>query len=106
MFLRNSRPRQVFHPVPIALGEICKLCQIDHPHGVGDRELVGQTPRIAASALAPANANPLSAVGDSAARTVRGSGEFVSALLVKSLRRPDFELLRPSVVIRRRPKRP
>ena len=106
MFLRQPRPRQVFHPVPPALAEICKLCQISSGAGVGDGELIGQARSISMSGLGARNSNSLAAVLDSAALPGRTPNELVSALFVESLRRPDFELLRPAVVIRRRPQRP
>ena len=106
MFLRNPVSSEVFHPVPIALGEICKLCEINGSAGIRDRELVGQTCRVPASAFGPANAYPLSAGRGSARRSARSTHKSAAALFVKRLRRPDFELLRPAVVIRRRPQRP
>ncbi len=46
MFLANSLPGEIFHPVPIALGEIRKLCQSKVLQGVGDFELIGEACRI------------------------------------------------------------
>ena len=105
MFPRNSLPRQIFHPVPIALGEICKLCQIDGSARVRDRELVGQTCRIPLTGFTPRNSNPFATSRSTAPGSIGAIAELITTGSSHRLRSPDFELLRPSVVIRRRPKR-
>ena len=106
MFPRNSLPRQIFHPVPIALGEICKLCQIDGSAGIRDSELVGQTCRIPVPGFAPTDTQALTAVTPVPTFAVRALEVLEVPVAVPAIRPPAFELLSPSVVIRRRPQRP
>ena len=105
MFLRNSSARQVFHPVPIALGEICKLCEIDGSAGIGHPEPIGQSCRIPSLQGTPPNAKRLTADSTTSPPEVGKMAKSIAVLLVSGLNRPDFELLRPAVVIRRRPYR-
>lgn len=103
---RNTFPRQVFHPVPIALGEICKLCEIDGSAGVGDLDLIGQSCRVALSGLAPTDTQRRGSSGSAS------SGQMSRVVVLDSLndvrlpRAPLWEVIKPSVVIRRRPQRP
>ena len=103
---RNSFARQVFHPVPIALGEICKLCQIDGSAGVGDLDLIGESCRVALGGLAPTDTQGSGSPGSSS------SGQVACVVVLDSLdhvrlpRAPLWEVIKPSVVIRRRPQRP
>ena len=105
MFLRNPSPRQVFHPIPIALGEICKLCEIDGSAGIGHRELIGQSCRIPSLRGIPSNANALASDRVTSAGPTRPTAKCVAVLIQSRLNPPDFELLSPAVVIRRRPQR-
>ncbi len=105
MFLRNPSTRSIFHPVPIDLGEIRKLCEIDHSDSGRDRELIGQTCRVPLSRLAPANPDPRASTGLPSGDEIWGVSKRPTVLDVGDLRPPLFELLRPSVVIRRRPQR-
>ena len=105
MFLANSLPGEIFHPVPIALGEIRKLCQIDGSAGVADRELVRETRRHPLLRRATADTQTLS-TACSASSLARGHVTPVAQCCrLDRLRPPKFEFLRPAVVIRRRPQR-
>ncbi len=105
MFSAQTLPGEIFHPVPIALGEMRKLCDINSSHGIRNRELIGQSCRRAVSRRASTDTQTLPTVGDTSAFTPRVMNELHSLKAGCDARRPDFELLRPSVVIRRRPKR-
>lgn len=106
MFLANSLSGEAFHPIPIALGEVSKLCEIEHSHRIRDGELVGETGRVTACRRAARNPDPLTTttvvLGVPGGQLKTG----VSTLLKTAIRYPAFEVLRPSVVIRRRPHRP
>ena len=103
---RKTFARQVFHPVPVALGEICKLCEIDGSAGVGDLESVSESCRMAMAGFAPTDTPGLaSSVGSSAGKLARVI-ELPPVFDVRHPRAPKFEVLKPSVVIRRRPQRP
>ena len=95
---------ECFHPVPIDLGEVRKLCQIDGSARIRRFELIGQTCRISAPRLTSRYPKPCPAFGVTAPSAVGHLVQGVSAVVSRELRPPKFELLRPSVVIRRRPK--
>jgi hypothetical protein len=94
------------HPIPIALGEVSKLCQIDGSAGVGDSESVGETGRISVVGFAATNSEPFPTTTVVSGIAVRELVHEVPTLLKTPIRYPAFEFLRPSVVIRRRPQRP
>ena len=92
------------HPVPIALSEVADLAEIEQATGTRDLELIGLRSGISSRGLCSTNPVPLP--GFTEHLTPAGThAELVPAFLVKRLRRPNFELLSPSVVIRRRPQR-
>ena len=92
------------HPVPIAFGEVSDLAEIEQATGTRDLELVGLPRGITSGGLR--STNPVSPPGFAEHLPPRGMhAKRVPAFLVQDLRRPAFELLRPSVVIRRRPQR-
>ena len=92
------------HPVPIAFGEVSDLAEIEQATGTRDLELVGLPSRVSGGGLCPTN--PVLSTGFAEHLPPHGSHrKLVPALLVDDLRPPDFELLAPSVVIRRRPQR-
>jgi hypothetical protein len=103
---RKTFARQVFHPVPIALGEICKLCQIDGSAGIGDLEPVSESCRVAMAGLRTTDTPALASPGCTSA----GKSSCVVVLDpvfdVRLPRAPKWEVIKPSVVIRRRPQRP
>ena len=93
------------HPVPFDLGEVRKLGVIDEPTRVGHRELIGQACRIALSNGASTD-TPMLPTESSTPRRIGGAVHKGLPICVEnSIRPPNFELLRPSVVIRRRPQR-
>jgi hypothetical protein len=106
VLFRKADPPQVFHPVPIALSEICKLCEIDQSAGVGDLELVGQTCRVPLGRFASTDTQGLTSPGRSPSREMGCVIQRDTVLVASRLRKPLFEVLKPSVVIRRRPQRP
>ena len=92
------------HPVPIAFREVSDLAEIEEATGTRNLEGVGHSMGI--PMLGSDSANPVSPPRFTEHLAPTGIGEkAVSAFLEKHLRRPDFELLSPSVVIRRRPQR-
>jgi len=92
------------HPVPIAFGEVRDLAEIEQATGTRNLELIGLASGMSSGALS--STNPVSTPDFAEHLTPTGlHGKRMPALLVKGLRRPAFELLSPSVVIRRRPQR-
>lgn len=106
MFLAKSLPGEAFHPLPIALAEVSKLCEIEHSHRVRDRELVGEPGRVSVSGLAATDPEPSPTTTVVLGVPTRPLKKGVPTLLITPIRYPAFEILRPSVVIRRRPQRP
>ena len=95
----------VFHPLPIDFGEVSKLSQIEQTNVGGHFECVRET--SGESRLGRRSANP-----EPAARRALGvppsagvKSELPRSLYELGLKAPLFEILRPAVVIRRRPKR-
>jgi len=92
------------HPVPIALGEVSDLAEIEQATGTRNLELIGLPSGMSPGALS--STNPVSPPGFAEHLPPTGLHEKrIPAFLVNDLRRPAFELLSPSVVIRRRPQR-
>ena len=96
---------QGFHPLPIDVGEVSKLCQIEQTNVAGHFECVRETRRETLFLGRPANTNSAAraALGVTPAAGVQS--ELPRSLYELGLKRPLFELLRPAVVIRRRPER-
>lgn len=92
------------HPVPIALREVRDLAEIEQTTGTRNLELIGFALGRAGTGISPANPVSLPRFTEHFPPTGLHK-KPVPAFLAKDLRRPDFELLRPSVVIRRRPQR-
>ena len=96
---------QPFHPLPIAIGEVRKFRQVTFATPRAYPKSVGKTRRIAHPRLRSANAM---AVPACPLQTPASTGVAdVNPLVCRydRLRLPDFEVLSPAVVIRRRPKR-
>ena len=92
------------HPVPIAFREVSDLAEIEEATGTRNLESVGHSMGI--PMLGRDSANPVSPPRFTEHFAATGMhAKAVPAFLKKHLRRPDFELLSPSVVIRRRPQR-
>ena len=92
--------------MPIALGEVRKLCQIDQSDRVGNSEPVGETGRIPVKGVAATNSEPSPTTTVVLGVPRRALEEGHSVLLKTAIRYPAFERLSPGVVIRRRPQRP
>ena len=92
-------------PVPVLLREISQLADIEHRRVPRQAELVGKARRV--PNLRRAFANHVHPAPRPAALRGPGADKAGHSTLpvVVLLRRPDFELLSPSVVIRRRPVR-
>ena len=103
--LADSLPPGAFHPVPIALGEVGKLCEMEQSCVPADLELIGQTGRVAVTGGTPADAVLPSPLTEHLSLAARVHHKGVVPFRSNGLRRPLWELLRPSVVIRRRPQR-
>ena len=91
--------------MPVLLSEIRKLCEISDRARVADLELIGHSPWIAVSVRRSANPVPTAPFAEHLTLTARVHDVREPFRLHDRLRRPDFEFLRPSVVIRRRPQR-
>ena len=94
-----------FHPLPIDVGEVSKLSQIEKTRIGSHFEPVRETRWKSTGERAPANPNviPRAALGMAPSPGV--NAELPPSLFELGLKAPLFELLRPSVVVRRRPKR-
>ena len=95
----------VLEPVPIAFGEVRKLSEIEQTRVGSHFECVRETRGVSIPRRRAADPEPFAA-GTLRVTTATGIQE-VSPLSLRrlNLTRPDWELLSPSVVIRRRPKR-
>ena len=102
---RNSSPSWTRHPVPPLVGEICKLCQIEHGAAGTDLELIALAGRMPSPARMARNAELSSALAVHPPTASWLAHQGVTTRGSNRLRAPLFELLRPSVVIRRRPQR-
>ena len=95
----------VLKPVPIAFGEVRKLCQIEQTRVGSHFECVRETRGISIEGMGPADPQPFAA-GTLRVTSAAGiSEESPLSLKRVNLAHPDWEVLSPSVVIRRRPKR-
>ena len=92
------------HPVPIALGEVSDLAEIEQATGTRNLEGIGFPSRV--SSGGSCSADSVSSPRLTEHLPPHGSHtKLVPTFLSNDLRRPAFELLSPSVVIRRRPQR-
>ena len=103
-FTGNALPAWGTHPIPVALSEICNLAHIEQATGTRELEGVGLTSGISSRGLCPTNPVPLPGFAKHLP-SARHPKKVPLAFCEQRLRRPDFELLSPSVVIRRRPQR-
>ena len=94
-----------FHPVPVALREVSYLAHVEETTGTRDLEFVSEPSRVAITARTstdPAGDTGFAEHFTSSARVITPAVDTVTSECAK---RPRWELLRPSVVIRRRPQR-
>ena len=95
----------ISHPLPIDIGEVSKLCEIEQTNVGGHFECVRETrgkPRLNWTSTNP---DP-SSTGTLRVTTAAGIEEKAPTSLKKlNLSYPSWEVLSPSVVIRRRPVR-
>ena len=101
----NSAASWAFHPLPIDVGEVRKLSEIEQTRVLGHFEPVRETRRKSTGDRASTNPNVISGAALRVTSSPRISPKNPASLFELGLNRPLFELLRPSVVIRRRPKR-
>ena len=95
----------VLKPVPIAFGEVRKLCQIEQTRVGSHFECVRETRGISIHGMGPADPEPFAA-GTLRVTSAAGITEESPLSLKRvNLTHPDWEVLSPSVVIRRRPDR-
>ena len=97
--------RRVFEPVPIAFGEVSKLSEIEQPRIGTHFECVRKTRWGSTSGFRPANPESLPATALGVTSSPRIYPKNPVSLFELGLKAPLFELLSPSVVIRRRPQR-
>lgn len=101
----NTLVRGVLHPVPLALSEVRKLCQIEQTRVGAHFECVRCPTREPILRNHPADPEP-SASGTLRVTTAAGIQEDSPPTLRRlDLAYPLWERLSPTVVIRRRPKR-
>ena len=94
-----------FHPIPVDFGEVRKLSEIEQTRVATHFECVRKAPCVPAFVRRPGNSDASSA---HALRVTPSPGihqELVTARVLDLLTYPDWELLSPAVVVRRRPKR-
>ena len=94
------------HPVPFALAEVRKLCVINETTSVSHLESVSSAGVHVSDRRLSANQTRGSALGRTPGLPMRPSVGWVRPTAATDIRRPDFEFIKPSVVIRRRPQRP
>ena len=94
------------HPVPFALTEVRKLCVIHEPAGVGHLESVPSAGVHVSDRRLSADQARVAALGRTSGLPMRPGVGWVLPTAATDVRRPDFEFIKPSVVIRRRPQRP
>ena len=103
--LADPLPPGAFHPVPVALSEVGKLCEMEQSCTPADLELIGQTGFMPGLRGIPRNPVLPPALAIHATPAPRLPHQRVPTRCSNRLRAPRFELLRPSVVVRRRPQR-
>ena len=102
---RNPAVGDIGHPVPIDLGEVSKLCELEQTRVGTHFECVRKPPRLAYPRLAPTDEKPFP-TGVLRVTSTTGALEVSPPTLRKTLLAyPLWERLSPTVVIRRRPKR-
>ena len=94
-----------FHPVPVALGEVSYLAQVEQATVTRDLEGVGLSSGVARCRRMAADPMPASGLAEHLAPAARVITPGVLSVSAESPKRPRWELLRPAVVIRRRPQR-
>ena len=94
-----------FHPVPVALREVSYLAHIEEATGTRDLESVSEPCRVSITARTPTDPAANTGFAEHFTLPARVHGEAVTTFSRNSPQRPRWELLRPSVVIRRRPQR-
>ena len=102
---RNPLPRWCTHPVPIHIRETCKLSHIEHGAAPTDFELIAKSRRMPTTRWIPTDPMPTSAFAIHLSSTARVRAKLIPVRGSNDLRSPDFEVLIPTVVIRRRPQR-
>ena len=101
----NSSISHVGHPVPIDLGEVSKLSELEQTRVGTHFECVRKTPRKSLPRCTPTDVEP-AATGVLRVTSTTGALEESPPTLRKTLLAyPLWERLSPTVVIRRRPKR-
>ena len=95
----------VLHPLPVALGEMRKLCEVEQSCVGADFESICETRRIPIPGSGSTNPHPPSSGALGMPSSTGGIEERVPIAYSQRLTYPLWELLSPSVVIRRRPKR-
>lgn len=102
---RDPFPGPGTHPVPIALGEVSKLSEIEQTRVGSHFECVRETRWEPRHFMGPADPDP---IAGTALRVTLSPGVLEhgpTGLRVKEIAYPNWEFLGPAVVIRRRPKR-
>lgn len=105
MFPRDSFPRWCTHPVPIDISETCKLSHIEQRAAGAHFELVTKPRCMPTTRWIPTDPMPTSAFAVHLSSTARVRAKLIPTRCANHLRAPLFEVLRPAVVIRRRPQR-
>ena len=101
----NPLTAERFHPVPVDFGEVRKLSEIEQTRIATHFECVRHAPCVPAFVRRPGDSDPSSAHALRLTPSPGISQELVTAGVIDLLTYPDWELLSPAVVIRRRPKR-
>jgi hypothetical protein len=101
----NSFPIEGFHPVPIDFGEVSKLSQVEQTRVGTHFECIRETRCVPAFDRRSGDAKPFSAHALGMPPSAGIVKEPVTAVVINPLTYPNWELIGPAVVIRRRPKR-
>ena len=101
----NALTEWTRHPVPVDVGQICHLADIEERAATRDLELIGEPSWIAAGFRRPTNTKPHTALAKHLALAARVLEERVPAARPCRLRAPRFKVTSPSVVVCRGPQR-
>ena len=94
-----------FHPVPVALREVRHLAEVEQATVTRNLEGVGFSSGVARCRGMAADPMPASGLAEHLAPAAGVITPGVLPVSAVSAKRPRWELLRPAVVIRRRPQR-
>ena len=104
-FPSNSFPPGAGHPVPPLVSEICKLAYVGEGARLAQLECIAQARRMPSLRWVPGDPVPTTGLAVHLSLTPGVMAKLIPTRCPDRLRAPDFEVISPAVVIRRRPQR-